>query len=106
MCFIVALCAPWRRRLEALPGIEPLVYADNLKCSAVCPNALFGVAGFTARYVRSGRMCLEEGVLLSLHGGQEGHEALGCVGRTSLLLDGWAWKEVKSSANCMVLWSG
>ena len=65
MCFIVALCAPWRRRLEALPGIEPLLYADNLKCSAVCPNALFGVAGFTARYVRSGRMCLEEGVLLS-----------------------------------------
>ena len=36
-----------------MPGIKPQLYADNLKCSAVCPNALFGAARFTARYVRS-----------------------------------------------------
>ena len=36
-----------------MPGIKPQLYADNLKCSAVCPNALFGAARFTVRYVRS-----------------------------------------------------
>ena len=32
---------------------EPQLHADNLKCSAECPNALFGAASFTAQYVRS-----------------------------------------------------
>ena len=36
-----------------MPTIKPQLYADNLKCSAVCPNALFGAAMFTAQSVRS-----------------------------------------------------
>ena len=53
MVFIVALFVPWCRRLEAMPAVRPQLYADNLKCSAECPNALFGAARFTAQYVRS-----------------------------------------------------
>ena len=49
----VALYVPWCRRLEAMPCTKPHLYADNLKCSAVCPNALLGAARFTAQYVRS-----------------------------------------------------
>ena len=52
MVFIVALYVPWCRRLESLPDIEPQLYADNLKCSAARPRALFESAYFTARYVR------------------------------------------------------
>ena len=39
---------PW-----CLPAVRPQLYADNLKCSADCPNSLFGAARFTAQYVRS-----------------------------------------------------
>ena len=53
MVFIVAMYVPWCRRLEAMPAIKPQLYAENLKCSAVCPSALFGAARFTAQYVRS-----------------------------------------------------
>ena len=53
MVFIVALHVPWCRRVEAMPAFKPQLYADNLKCSVVCPNALCGAAGFTAQYVRS-----------------------------------------------------
>ena len=38
------------------PGVgiwKPSLLADNLKCSAECPNAPFGAARFTAQYVRS-----------------------------------------------------
>ncbi len=52
MVFIVALYVPWCRHLESLPDIKPQLYADNLKCSAVRPRALFESAYFTARYVR------------------------------------------------------
>ena len=52
MVFIVALYIPWCRHLEPLPDIKPQLYADNLKCSAVRPRALFESAYFTARYVR------------------------------------------------------
>ena len=38
---------------ESLPDIKPQLYADNLKCSAARPRALFESANFTARYVRS-----------------------------------------------------
>ena len=52
--------SPWCRHLEAIPAITPQLYADNLKCSAECPNALFGAARFTAQftaqYVRSGTL--------------------------------------------------
>ena len=53
MVFIVALYVPWCRRLEAMPAVKAELYADNLKSSAECPNALFGAARFTAQYVRS-----------------------------------------------------
>ncbi len=52
MVFIVALYVPWCRHLEPLPDIEPQLYADNLKCSAARPRALFESAYFTAKYVR------------------------------------------------------
>ena len=54
MVFTVALCVPWCRHLEALPDVEVCsLCADNLKCSAHCPNALFDAARFTDRYVRA-----------------------------------------------------
>ena len=53
MIFIVALYVPWCRHLESLPDVKPQLYADNLKCSAARPRALFESAHFTAQYVRS-----------------------------------------------------
>ena len=53
MVFIVALYVPWCRHLESLPDVKPQLYADNLKCSAARPRALFESAHFTAQYVRS-----------------------------------------------------
>ena len=44
MVFIVALY---------VPSIKPQLFADNLKGSSVCPNALFGAAGFTVQYAKS-----------------------------------------------------
>ena len=52
MVFIVALCVPWCRHLDSLPDVKPQLYADNLKCSAARPRALFESAYFTAKYVR------------------------------------------------------
>ena len=51
--FIVALFVPWCRHLEALPDVEPQLYADNLKCSAERPGALFESARFSAQSVSS-----------------------------------------------------
>ena len=53
MVFIVALYVPWCRHLDSLPDVKPQLYADNLKCSADRPRALFESARFTAQYVRS-----------------------------------------------------
>ena len=53
MVFIVALYVPWCRHLESLPDVKPQLFADNLKCGASRPRALFESAYFTARYVRS-----------------------------------------------------
>ena len=53
MIFIVALYDPWCRHLESLPDVKPQLDADNLKCSAERPRALFESARFTAQYVRS-----------------------------------------------------
>ena len=53
MIFIVALYVPWCRHLESLPDVKPQLYADNLKCSAARPRALFESANFTAQYVWS-----------------------------------------------------
>ena len=44
---------PWCRHLESMPDVKPQLYADNLKCSAARPRALFESAHFTAQYVRS-----------------------------------------------------
>ena len=51
--FVVALYVPWCRHLDSLPDVKPQLYADNLKCSAERPRALFESASFTAQYVRS-----------------------------------------------------
>ena len=53
MVFTVALYVPWCRHLDSLPDVKPQLYADNLKCSAERPRALFESARFTAQYVRS-----------------------------------------------------
>ena len=52
MVFIVALYVPWCRHLESLPDIKPQLYADNLKCSTVRPQASFESAHFNAKYAR------------------------------------------------------
>ena len=49
----MALYVPWCRHLDALPDVEPQLCADNLKCSAERPRALFECARLTAQYVRS-----------------------------------------------------
>ena len=36
-----------------MPEVKPQLYADNLKCSAEHPRALFESARFIAQYVRS-----------------------------------------------------
>ena len=53
MVFMVALYVPWCRHLDALPDVKPQLYADNLKCSAERPRALFESARLTAQYVWS-----------------------------------------------------
>ena len=59
MVFIVALYVPWCRHLESMPDVEPQLYAENLKCSAERPDALFDSARFTTQYVRSvGQRCV------------------------------------------------
>ena len=41
MVFIVALYVPWCGHLEALTDVKLQLNADNLKCSAERPGALF-----------------------------------------------------------------
>ena len=53
MVFIGVLSVPWCRRLEAMPALRPQLRADNLKCCAKCPGALFDAARFTTEYVRT-----------------------------------------------------
>ena len=53
MVFFVAQNVPWCSHLEAPPEVKPQLYAENLKCSAERPRALFDSARFTAQYVRS-----------------------------------------------------
>ena len=44
MMFIVALCLPWCRYLSAQVGVEPQLYADNLKCVSRDPDLLLSAA--------------------------------------------------------------
>ena len=60
----------------------PQRHADNLKCSSVRPQALFGAARFTVQCVRAVGQDVSpsECVLLSnVQGCCEGHESVGCV---------------------------
>ena len=52
MMFIVALYLPWCRYLSAQVGVEPQLYADNLKCISGDPDLLLSAAWFTTGYVR------------------------------------------------------
>ena len=52
MMFIVALYLPWCRYLGAQVGVQPQLYADNLKCVSRDPEVLLGAARFTTGYVR------------------------------------------------------
>ena len=52
MMFIVALYVPWCKYLAAQEGVEPQLYADNLKCVSGDPDLLLSAARFTTGYVR------------------------------------------------------
>ena len=52
MMFIVALYLPWCRCLAAHGGVQPQLYADNLKCVSWDPDLLLNAARFTSGYVR------------------------------------------------------
>ena len=52
MMFIVALYLPWCRHLGAQDGVQPQLYADNLKCLFGDPGLLLRAARFTTGYVR------------------------------------------------------
>ena len=43
---------PWCRYLAAQVGVEPQLYADNLKCVSRDPGLLLTAARFTSGYVR------------------------------------------------------
>ena len=50
--FIVVLYLPWCRYLGAQEEVQPLLYADNLKCVSGDPGVLLRGARFTAGYVK------------------------------------------------------
>ena len=52
MMFIVALYLPWCRYLAAQEGVQPQLYADNLKCVSRDPGVLLRAARFSTGYVR------------------------------------------------------
>ena len=52
MMFIVALYLPWCRYLAAHEGVQPQLYACNLKCVSRDPDLLLNAARFTTGYVR------------------------------------------------------
>ena len=52
MMFIVALYLPWCRYLAAQVGVQPQLYADNLKCLSRNPDLLLSADRFTTKYVR------------------------------------------------------
>ena len=49
MMFILALYLPWCRYLAAQKGVEPQLYAHNLKCVSGDPGVLLRAAKFTTR---------------------------------------------------------
>ena len=67
MMFIVAWYFPWCRYLAAQEGVEPQLYADNLKCFSRDPDVLLRAARFTTGYVGlvGQELALSKCVLLS-----------------------------------------
>ena len=51
MMFIVALYLPWCTYLAAHGGVQPQLYADNLKCVSRDTDLLLSAARFTISYV-------------------------------------------------------
>ena len=82
MMFIVALYLPWCRYLSAQAGVEPQLYADNLKCVSRDPELLLHAARFTTGYVRLvGQEPAPSKCVLFEHfqDGSERYEGLGAV---------------------------
>ena len=52
MMFIVALYLLWCKHLGSQVGVQPQLYADNLKCVSRDPEVLLSAARFTTGYVR------------------------------------------------------
>ena len=52
LMFTVALNLPWCRYLAAHEGVQPQLYADNLRCVSWDPHLLLNAARFTTVYVR------------------------------------------------------
>ena len=52
MMSIVALYLPWCRYLATHGGVQPQLYADNLKCVSGDPGLLLRAARFATSYVR------------------------------------------------------
>ena len=52
MMFIVALYLPWCHYLSAQVGVQPQLYADDLKCVSKDTGLLLSAARFTTGYVR------------------------------------------------------
>ena len=52
MMFIVALHLPWCRYLAAQEGVQPPLFADNLKCLSRDPGVPWRAARFSTGYVR------------------------------------------------------
>ena len=72
MMFIVALYLPWCRYLAAHGGVQPQMYADNLKCVSGDPAALLRAARFTTMYVRLVRSLLQVNVSFQVLPGKFG----------------------------------
>ena len=64
MVFTVALLLPWCKCLEAIGGIKPQLYADNLKCVSGKSDALLGTARISNQ---QGKLLLPPKVFFSVH---------------------------------------
>ena len=79
MMFIVALYLPWWKYLAVQEGVEPQLFADNLKCVSGDLGVLLRAAKFIPGHVRlvGQELALSECVLMSyVQGGQEGFVGL------------------------------
>ena len=101
MVFVVALYVLWCPHLEIMPDVKPQLHADNLKCSAERPGALFGAARFTAQYVRSVGQDVSLGKCILLSTSKSVRRAMKLWDISG---DGKFWKvqlDTRASANCL-----